>query len=182
MLKFLKKKAKTTTEEIVKINSITLSGFIEDSIVDGPGLRFVVFFQGCSRHCPNCHNKNTWSFDEGKSYLISDIVEKVKSFELLNGVTISGGEPLDNQEALLEFLLELRKVLTRHQNIMIYTGYEYQDLLDQIRLEPDCLVGKILANTDILKCGPYVENLKTLDIPFLGSSNQQLIYLNPERE
>ena len=135
---------------------------IIDSIVDGPGLRTVFWFQGCKHHCKNCHNPRTWDFNQG---FFSDTDELVTFFlnqSLQSGVTISGGDPFYQQEALLDLL----KKLKYHKiNIWVYTGFLYEELESN-----DCL-----NYIDVLVDGPYIEGLRDLNLYFKGSSNQRVI-------
>ena len=84
-----------------------IAGIVEDSIVDGPGLRMTVFVQGCPHHCPGCHNPETWDAAGGMEVEVDEIVKKYLSNPLLDGITISGGEPFDQPEACAELLSKI---------------------------------------------------------------------------
>lgn len=141
---------------------VNIAGIIEDSIVDGPGLRTVVFFQGCKHNCFNCHNADTHSTDINKLVSIEDIKKRVDSNVLSKKLTISGGEPFLQYNELLE----LCKLMKDYQ-IWIYSGYTKNELEE---LGYDEVFNYIEALVD----GKYVEKLKTLDSKFVGSSNQQI--------
>ncbi|MDF9867754.1 anaerobic ribonucleoside-triphosphate reductase activating protein [Bacilli bacterium PM5-3] len=145
---------------------VNIAGILEDSIVDGPGLRTVVFFQGCKHNCLNCHNEDTHSTEINQLMSINEIVEQVKSAPLAKKVTFSGGEPFLQYEELLELCKQLHDY-----HIWIYTGYTKQELID---LGYDEVFNYIEALVD----GPFIEKEKTLDQQFIGSKNQKIYYFN----
>ena len=151
---------------------IRLSGYILESIVDGPGLRTVVFTQGCPHHCPGCHNPKTHPLDKGRLMEISDIIEILTSNPLSCGLTISGGEPLIQENEILELIKQYKKIKSTH-DIIIYTGYTYEYL---IKLN-NSVINEILSLIDYLIDGPYIEKLRDLTLEFRGSSNQRIIDL-----
>ena len=151
---------------------IRLSGYILESIVDGPGLRTVVFTQGCPHKCPGCHNPKTHPFDKGRLMEINDIVEILTSNPLSCGLTISGGEPLVQENEVLELIRQYRVIKPSH-DIIIYTGYTYEYL---VKLN-NPVINEILKVTDFLIDGPYIEKLRDLTLPFRGSKNQRIIDL-----
>lgn len=146
----------------MRINSI-----IQDSIVDGKGLRLVLFMQGCSRHCTGCHNPSTWNKDKGFKIDEKAIVEMLVSNPLIDGITISGGEPFEQYNELLELILAVRCFTDK--DIWVYTGYKYEELLE------NPYYSEILKYIDVLVDGPYIEEQRTLSIPFKGSYNQRII-------
>lgn len=109
--------------------TIRLFGAVSDSIVDGPGIRFSVFVQGCSHHCPGCHNPQSWPFDAGEDVRIDQLVERILQNKLALGVTLSGGDPFDQPAACAELA---RRVKAAGRNIWVYTGYLYEDLLEMV--------------------------------------------------
>ena len=149
---------------------IRIANWIHDSIVDGPGLRFSLFTQGCPHRCPHCHNPQT--HDPQGGYLVDtdEIITEIKKNPLLSGITITGGEPMLQPEAVLE-LLQQTKLLG--MDSVVYTGYVYEDLL----LQNNTTITSILQTADYLIDGPFVESLKSLDLLFRGSSNQRIIDL-----
>ena len=143
---------------------VNIAGIIEDSIVDGPGLRMVIFFQGCPHDCYNCHNQDTHSTKPNQIMSIEEIVRFVKEPKLSIALTISGGEPFLQYEQLLELCKQLQDY-----KIWVYSGYTKQQLID---LGYDEVFSYIEALVD----GPFIEEEKTLDEQFVGSKNQK-IYL-----
>ena len=152
---------------------LRVSGIVEDSIVDGPGLRLTVFTQGCPHHCPGCHNPQTHSFEGGKMMPIEEIFHMYCENPLLSGITFSGGEPFC-QPAPLYRLAQMVKA--RGHNVMTYTGYIYEQL--QAMAETDQAIARLLSVTDILVDGPYIEAQRDLDLKFRGSANQRILILN----
>ena len=154
-------------------SEIRISGMIDESIVDGPGLRMTVFVQGCPHHCKGCHNPQTHDFDGGEVKSIMEIFESFKENPLLSGITFSGGEPFC-QPSPLSRLGQLVK--GEGQNVVTYTGYTYEQLLEMSKTDEG--VKDLLEVTDILIDGPYVEEKRDLDLKYRGSSNQRIIILN----
>lgn len=135
------------------------------SFVNGEGVRYVIFLQGCPHHCHGCHNPDTWDFNGGKEVSIHDIVEGFKRRKFIDGITISGGEPFAQQEACVELLKQLPGV-----NVWIYTGYEYEDIQDT----------ELARMADVLVVGHFVESLKCNGL--FGSSNQRIIRRNKNEQ
>jgi len=146
---------------------IRIAGIVEESIVDGPGFRLAVFTQGCPHHCPGCHNPQTHDFEGGKWMETSDIAAIATDNPLLDGITFSGGEPFCQPEACAEIAREARKA---GLNIWSYSGYTFEQLLDG---KPE--YRSLLDELDVLVDGPYIQEKRTLDMRFRGSSNQRLI-------
>lgn len=143
---------------------VNLAGTIEDSIVDGPGLRFVIFFQGCLHNCPNCHNQDTHSIEINKLVNIDDLINQIESNPLAKKVTISGGEPFLQYDVLLELCQKLK-----NYHLWIYTGYTKEEL-------EEMNYTKVFNYIEALVDGPFIENEKTLDSPYIGSKNQKIYY------
>jgi HAD superfamily hydrolase (TIGR01549 family) len=141
----------------VYINSISEY----ESLVDGPGLRTVVFFQGCLRHCEKCHNQSTWSLTQGKRYSVRQLAEIIKAKAKNKKITLSGGEPLLQQKAIVSLLNELPDF-----DICLYTGGYLNDVSEDIK-----------QRIHYLKIGAFDENRKTSTTPYVGSTNQSLIDL-----
>lgn len=148
------------------MSKLRLSGIINESIVDGPGLRFVIFAQGCPHHCDGCHNPQTFDPKGGYEEEIDKILQKIKSNPLLQGVTFSGGEPFMQAKS---FSLLAKKIHEMNLNVMSYTGYLFEDLLKK----PD--FKELLQNVDILVDGPFIKEKKNLMLKFKGSENQRII-------
>lgn len=148
---------------------LRIAGTVNDSIVDGDGLRFTVFTQGCPHHCKGCHNPQTHDFNGGEVTDTSLLLEKIKGNPLLDGVTFSGGEPFCQAEQLAELGRQIKKL---GLNIVTYTGYTFE----QLYAERDKNGwGNLLSVTDILIDGQFVEELKDWEVKFRGSSNQRYI-------
>ena len=147
---------------------VRIAGIVRESIVDGPGIRFVVFAQGCPHHCDGCHNPSTHDFNGGNLVAVDAIINEMKKNPLLDGITLSGGEPFEQPEAFGE-LAERARELGYH--VMAYTGYTYEKLLakkDEQRL-------RLLENTDLLVDGKFEMEKKSLLLKFKGSKNQRII-------
>ena len=152
------------------MSTLRLAGIIRESIVDGPGIRFVVFAQGCPHACHGCHNPQTWSFEGGSETATSKIIEEIKKNPLLRGVTLSGGEPFCQCEGMAE-LARLTHGLGL--DVMTYTGYTFEELIKSA--EHDKAVLDLLGQTDVLMDGPFIEAKKSYELRFRGSSNQRAI-------
>ena len=152
-------------------SSLCLYGLVEDSIVDGPGLRYSVFVQGCPHHCPGCHNEDSWSYGVGQWRRVEDVVEDICANRLVKAVTISGGEPFTQAPAVLELVRSLHE---RGYNIWIYSGYLFEDLMAN---KPASCASEILSYCDVLVDGPFVQDLFSHDLAWKGSSNQRVIDL-----
>lgn len=132
-----------------------------DSVVDGPGIRTVIWFQGCSHHCKKCHNPETWTEGQGTDYSIEDIAKIINSQDK---ITLSGGDPLF-QLSELDAMLGL---VNPGKDIWIYTGYTYDQLSELLKT-----TSNILQKVSVIKTGPFIEELKDPNIRFRGSSNQE---------
>jgi anaerobic ribonucleoside-triphosphate reductase activating protein len=143
---------------------------VEESIVDGPGLRYVVFTQGCPHGCPGCHNPETHSLSGGRLLSVFSVLAAIRENPLLAGVTFSGGEPF-LQPAPLCLLAEEMHALGG--DVAVYTGYTLEALRDLASGNP--AVARLLRLADLLIDGPYVEALRDLDLPFRGSRNQRIL-------
>lgn len=146
---------------------IRLSGFISESIVDGEGIRCVVFAQGCPHHCPGCHNPATHSFDGGELVPVSEIIAKIQRLApYVDGVTLSGGEPFCQPEAFAQIAKSAKRLgLT----VWCYTGYQFEQLQKIPETEP------LLQQIDVLVDGRFILSERSLQTPFRGSKNQRLI-------
>ncbi len=160
-----------------ELGTIRIAGVVRESIVDGPGLRFAVFCQGCPHNCEGCHNPATHDFSGGYDCEISKILAAVDENPLLDGVTFSGGEPMCQPEAFAVLAAELKK---RNLNIMTYTGYTYEELVNMA--ETKSAVGKLLDLTDLLVDGRFVKAQRDLTLLFRGSGNQRVIDMNQTRK
>lgn len=150
------------------MSDLRLYGTVQDSIVDGPGLRYSVFVQGCTHSCPGCHNPESQPADGGEVHSVDEVVADIRKNPLVQGVTLSGGEPFEQPKACAELAKALK---AEGYDIWTYTGYLFEDLL--ARGDEDALA--LLKCTDVLVDGPFAESLKSLDLNWRGSSNQRLI-------
>ena len=148
---------------------LRIAGTVNDSIVDGPGIRFTVFVQGCPHNCKGCHNPQTHDFNGGTITDTDELLEKIKSNPLLDGVTFSGGEPFFQAGALASLGKEIKKL---GLDIVTYTGYTFEKLYEG-RSENHW--DELLGITDILIDGPFILEQKDWEIKFRGSSNQRYI-------
>ena len=148
---------------------LRVADIIDDSIVDGPGLRLAVFTQGCPHRCRGCHNPGTHDPSGGREVAIEEILEQYRDNPLLSGVTFSGGEPFLQPEPLARLARMIREA---GGDVIVYTGFYYEELLAPGRRAK---VSPLLAETDLLIDGPYVEELRSLELRFRGSSNPRLL-------
>lgn len=153
---------------------LRIAGVVRESVVDGPGLRYVVFAQGCPHRCPGCHNPQTWDPAGGHQISVGELLVDVSRNPLLTGVTFSGGEPFSQAAAFTA----LGKVLKRQgYNIVTYTGYTYEEL----QAKTEAAVQDLLEITDILIDGPFLLAERDITLPFRGSRNQRIIDVRASR-
>lgn len=150
--------------------ALRLAGVIRESIVDGPGWRFVVFAQGCPHHCPGCQNPQTHDFAGGYDSKVGNLIAELRKNPLLSGVTLSGGDPFAQAEPFAVLAAEVHKL---GLNVITYTGWTYEQIMDGL----DSHAGwrELLAETDVLVDGRFLLEEKSLAILFRGSRNQRTI-------
>lgn len=148
--------------------TVRIAGRAEESITDGPGIRFVLFTQGCPRACPGCHNPETQSLEGGTDVSIGSILRQIESNPLLSGVTFSGGEPFLQAKPLAELARACRRL---GLHVMVYSGYLFEELAASEN--PDWIA--LLRVTDTLVDGPYIQSKRSLALRFRGSSNQRIL-------
>lgn len=141
------------------MSTLRVAGILPCSFVNGDGSRYVVFTQGCIHHCPGCQNPDTWDLNGGTTLSITEIASDFLKRPLLDGITLSGGDPFCQQEACMELLDLLPKA-----NVWVYTGFEYEDIRDT----------QLAKRADVLVVGPFIEDLRCEGKPY-GSSNQRVI-------
>lgn len=149
---------------------LRVAGMVNDSVVDGPGWRFTVFVQGCPHCCPGCHNPHTHDFNGGEEIETADVLQKVEANPLLDGVTFSGGEPFCQAAPLAELGQALKK---KGYDIITYTGFTFEELF--ARAQDDEAARALLAVTDLLIDGPFLQEQKRYDLRFRGSVNQRIL-------
>lgn len=137
-----------------------------DSIVDGPGLRIVVWTQGCPHHCPFCHNAQTQPFEDGFEADSDEIIKFIQSSHLQAGITLSGGEPFMQAQALIPVA---QAAIDMGLNVWAYSGFTYEEIL----ADEDKRV--LLEYVDVLVDGRFINDLKHYKLRFKGSRNQRII-------
>ena len=158
-----------------EITTLCIAGIIRESIVDGPGIRFAVFGQGCPHNCQGCHNPDSHDFEGGYDCAIDKILEEIDKNPLLKGVTFSGGEPFCQAEEFAELGEKIRE---RGLSVVTFTGYTYEELLDLSNES----INRLLEVTDLLIDGRYEADKRDLTLKFRGSSNQRIIDMKKTRE
>ena len=141
-----------------------------DSIVDGAGIRTVIWTQGCGHACKGCHNPETHDFNSGQLFDVEEIKKQIDELLDQDGITFSGGDPMYQPEACNELAKHIQK---KGLNVWCYTGFTYEQLLKKAEIEPIYL--EFLNNIDVLIDGPFVFNKKSLSVMFRGSTNQRII-------
>lgn len=149
---------------------IRIAGTVSESIVDGPGFRYVIFTQGCPHNCPGCHNPQTHDFGGGKLIDTDELFNECLDDPLNKGVTFSGGEPFCQAEPLAELAERFK---ANGLSIWSYSGWTFEELLEKSTREET--VKRLLSLIDVLVDGRFLEDQKTLILQFRGSANQRLI-------
>lgn len=145
---------------------------IEGTVVDGVGLRTSIYFAGCTHHCPECHNPQSWDRTGGSEMSIDQIMERVKEYGL--NVTFSGGDPLLQIDNGLLCLAE--RIHDLGLKIWCYTGYTIEEI------EASDSLRRIFDAVDVIVDGRYVAALRDIHLPFRGSSNQRIIDAKTRKE
>jgi len=149
-----------------------IAGIEKESYVDGPGIRFVVFTQGCGMRCEGCHNPDTWDYNGGTEMMVTEIADMMLSNPLIDGLTISGGEPFDQAAECAQLA---GYAWTNDLNVWVYTGKTYEDLLEASETNQD--IKNLLEMTDVLVDGPFIKEQRTMSLEWRGSKNQRVIEL-----
>lgn len=157
-------------QEYDENQKIKIAGIIEESIVDGPGMRFVLFVQGCNHKCEGCHNSHTQDFNGGEYMTIGEILEKIRENPLLDGVTFSGGEPFEQADVLSKLAKQLRQL---NYHVITYSGYTYEAI--EKRALEDLGWSELIENSDVLIDGRFENEKRNLKLRFRGSENQRVI-------
>ena len=147
-----------------------IAGFVEESIVDGPGFRIVIFFQGCAHHCYGCHNPETWDFEGGKEVSFDLIKKIIDDNPYADGITLSGGDPLYQIDASTE-IAEYAK--SKGLDVILYIGFLFEEVLEMTKANQR--LKDLLNNVDTLIDGPFILEQRHLSLKFRGSSNQRII-------
>lgn len=149
---------------------LRIAGIVKESVVDGPGIRFVIFSQGCKHNCKGCHNPETHDVNSGKLVDTEEILDEIKKDPLLLGVTFSGGEPFLQAKPFADLAKQIHKL---GLDIITYTGYKFETLISKMNKENN--YEELLNNTDILVDGEFILEEKSLMLKFRGSKNQRVI-------
>ncbi|MCL2227560.1 MAG: anaerobic ribonucleoside-triphosphate reductase activating protein [Oscillospiraceae bacterium] len=147
-----------------------IAGLIQDSIVDGPGLRFAVFVQGCGLSCEGCHNPDALDVDGGMEMGVDEVVAEMLSNPLTDGLSLSGGEPF-MQAADCANIAAVAQA--NGKNVWVYSGYRFEELLG--RATADSSVKDLLEATDVLVDGRFILSERTLSMKWRGSKNQRFV-------
>jgi anaerobic ribonucleoside-triphosphate reductase activating protein len=148
--------------------TLRIFGLVPDSIVDGPGLRYAIFVQGCAHACKDCHNPESWAFSGGDVLTIDTIYKDIRADKGVKSVTFSGGDPMYQAEACAKLASRLK---SEGYDIWTYTGFLWEDLLS----EADPARMELLRLSNVVVDGPFENALRSLDLEFCGSSNQRVI-------
>lgn len=149
---------------------IRLAGLVPESMVDGPGIRFTIFTQGCPHKCEGCHNPETHDFNSGRLADVDKIFSKIIANPLIKGVTFSGGEPFCQPESLA-YLAALLKEKGYH--VMSYSGYTFEELIEKGKSNEH--IKNLLSRLDVLVDGRFVLAERSLELRFRGSRNQRVL-------
>ena len=149
---------------------IRVAGLVPESFVDGDGIRFAIFFQGCIHKCEGCHNPETHDLNGGFMLDTNFIIANIKKNPLLNGITLTGGEPLLQIAPAIEIARETQLL---GLNVWCYTGFDYENLPHN--------ADSLLNFVDVLIDGKFIESQRDLELQFRGSRNQRIIDVKKSR-
>lgn len=150
--------------------TVQLAGIIYESLTNGPGMRRVLFAQGCRHNCKGCFNSHTHSFNGGQAFNIDNIVNDIKKNPLIKGVTFSGGDPIEQADAFSLIAKEVKKL---NKNVWCYTGYTFEEILKNS--EKESVLKELIENIDVLVDGKFDISKKDDALKYRGSSNQRII-------
>ena len=151
---------------------LKISGIINSSVVDGPGVRYTIFTQGCYHKCEGCQNPQTHDPNDGKFITVDEIYNEIMESSMIEGVTFSGGEPFVQSDALAELASRIKK--NSDLNIICYTGYTFEELQDIVK-SGVMSYSRLLSNIDYLIDGRFEQEKASLDCAWRGSTNQRII-------
>ena len=144
---------------------------IKNTTVEGPGNRFCIWVQGCSRHCKGCFARETWDFSAGIYYDVNALFELIKSQNNIEGVTFLGGEPFEQANEILELSKLIKSI---NLSIVCFTGFK----IEELKQKNDKNINELLDNIDLLIDGGFESKNFDLSRPWVGSSNQRYIFLS----
>ena len=142
---------------------------IEETMVDGVGLRTAIYVAGCKHNCPFCHNPQSHDFNGGKEYEVDDLVGIVLADEFAD-LTLTGGDPMFQVDAVLELCKKVKE--RSKKSIWLYSGFTMEQIVQTRYL------ARILPYIDVVVDGRYVHELRNIDLPFRGSENQRIIIVD----
>lgn len=153
-------------------NLIKIAGIEKESIVDGPGIRYVIFTQGCPHHCEGCHNPQTHDYEGGKYINVNELINDIEKNPLLKGITLSGGEPFLQANKLAKFIDKV-KDKRNDLDVICYTGFKLENLIENSNEKNG--FKNLLSKTDVLIDGKFEKDKMEEGLMFRGSSNQRAI-------
>lgn len=154
---------------MMDVQKARIAGTVRHSSVDGPGVRYVVFFQGCPHHCRACQNPETWDPAGGEEIALEELAEEMRRTRFLDGITLSGGDPLWQSAAVIRLADAAHE---KGLSVWCYTGWTFEEVLAGKAGDP---AAEALSHIDVLVDGPFIEALCGRDCIYRGSSNQRLI-------
>ena len=149
------------------------AGLTPESIVDGPGFRFTVWTQGCMHHCKGCHNPQTWDFGGGFEADTDEVYEQMIKDPMLDGVTLSGGDPFYQAKPMAELARKIHACETNKMNVIAYTGFDFEYLIQYADEKNGYM--ELLKECDYIIDGPFILEERSLELKFRGSRNQRFI-------
>ncbi|MCX8074369.1 MAG: anaerobic ribonucleoside-triphosphate reductase activating protein [Clostridia bacterium] len=152
------------------MGKLRIAGVVKESIVDGPGIRYVVFTQGCPHKCIGCHNPQTHDFNSGYVIDTDKIYDEVLENPLIKGITLSGGEPFAQAKELAILASNLRQ---KNYDVIVYTGYTFESLVENSNESNGYL--DLIENSDALIDGKFEIDKMNKFLKFRGSENQRVI-------
>ena len=150
---------------------MNLSGINYESIVDGPGVRLVLYVSGCRHYCEGCHNPSTFSFTTGKEYtqeVHDEVIEYLRNHDYISGVTLSGGDPMYSASDVEKLILDIRQEFPAI-SIWLYSGFTFEQAMTQPEMR------RVLNQCNVMVDGVFLQEERDVTLPFRGSRNQRLI-------
>ena len=151
---------------------LRVAGIVEESFVDGPGIRFTVFVQGCPHRCPGCHNPQTHAYEGGFWVAVGPLLARMEENPLLDGLSLSGGEPFEQAEPLAELA---EGAQARGYDVITWSGYTFEFLMAHRDERPGWR--RLLDASDVLVDGPFLIAQRSLGLSYRGSRNQRILDL-----
>lgn len=152
---------------------MNISGYINESLVDGIGVRTTIFISGCKHNCDGCQNPDVQNFNNGKKFTLDvqmDIINQIKNNPLIKGITLSGGDPMFSAKEVCDFIKLVKNEL-ENINIWCYTGFTFEEIINSKNIH----MINLLKMCDVLVDGRFIKNQKDITLSFKGSKNQRII-------